>query len=435
MKTSARHLAKYASLSFAFGALLAAPGCDGEGPLGNILEQCGLVCNDSAFIEGNASISGIANVDAFFGAALDVEAAAASISGSLTAELDAIALSVGLEAGAGGAEIAAAVNAQFAANLEGGISIEFQPPRCEANFEVTASAAAECDVDVDPGSVSVACEGACEVEAGVEVDCGAEAELKCTGTAPNLECSGECSGSCSLDFSAGAACGGTCNGDCDAECSLTNADGTCAGECSGTCTGECEMEMEAGAMCEGKCGGECTYTAPEGGCEASASAHCDAMADASVECSGSCSGSVSQPSVSAECEATVEAKAEASMQCFPPELAVTYELSASVSGDLDAKASFTAWLEGFKGHFSAILALNAKGEILVDSIANLGGAGKLAIEGLGDELSASADLKVQVGGLCALANLPAAGSALGDAGSALQGSVSVTAGFMTELSI
>ena len=435
MTVTPSKIASYGSLAFMVGALAATPACDGDSPIGNLLEQCGLACDNTAFIEGSAAISGIPSVDAFFGAALDVEAAALEVSGGLRGELDAIALSVGLEPGAGGAEIAAAVNAQFAANLEGGISIEFQPPRCEASFEATASAAAECDVDVQPGSVNVSCEGSCEVEAGVAVDCGAEAELKCTGTAPNLACDGECSGSCSLDVSAGASCEGTCNGTCSGECSLTNAQGECRGECTGMCTGECEVNMEAGGMCEGKCGGECTYTPPEGMCEASASASCEAMAGGSVECSGSCSGSVTQPSVSAECEATVEAKAEASMECFPPELAITYTLSASVEGDLDAKASFTAWLEGFKGHLAAIVAYRAKGEILVTTTGKLTGAGKLAIEGLGDELSASADIKASAGGLCALANLPAAVDALGTAAGSLSASVEASASFVTDLNM
>ena len=412
------------------GVALTAPGCDND-----LLEACGLVCNENAFVEGSASISGLAAVDAFFGAALDVESAALTLSGDLRGELDAIAVSVGLEPGAGGAEIAAAVNAQFAANLEGGISIEFKPPRCEASFEVTASAAAECDVEVDPGMVSVSCQGSCEAEAGVMVDCGAEAELKCTGTAPNLECMGECSGSCSLDVSAGAMCEGTCNGTCSGNCSLMDANGECRGECDAMCMGECEIQMEAGAMCEGKCGGECTYTPPDGMCEASASAKCEAMGEATVECSGSCEGTVEQPSVSAECEATVEAKAEASMQCFPPELAVEYRLAASVEGDIDAKAQFTAWLEGFKGHLSAIVALRAKGEILVGTVGKLSGAGQAAIDELAGTLSGSADLKVQVGGICAIANLPAAASALADAGGSLGGSVEASASFVGALEI
>ena len=430
MKLSASKIVSYASLAFVVGAVASTSGCDSD-----LLEACGLACNETAFIEGSASVSGIPSVDAFFGAALDVEAAALDISGGLRGELDAIAVSVGLEPGAGGADIAAAVNAQFAANLEGGITIEFLPPRCEASFEVAASAAADWDGEVEPGSVSVSCEGSCEVEAGVEVDCGAEATLTCTGTAPNLECSGECSGTCSLDVSAGGACEGTCNGECDAECSLRNADGSCAGECSGMCTGECEIEMEAGAMCEGKCGGECTYEAPEGGCEASASAQCEAMAGGSVECDAACEGTVTEPSVSAECEATVEAKAEANIECFPPELSVNYHLAADVAGDVDAKVAFTAWLEGFKGNLSAIIAMRAKGEILVGTVGKLTGAGQVAIEDLGDTLEASADLKVSIGGACALLNLPDAISAVTDAATSLGGSVSASAEFMGAVEI
>ena len=184
-------------------------GCDDGGPLGDLAEQCGLVCSAEGFVDGNAHISGIASIDSFFGAAIDLNAAMKGLSGSLRAELDAIAVSVGLEPGAAGADIKAAIQAKIAASVDGGLSIQYDPPKCEANIDVAVSAAAECDAEVDPGMVSVKCEGSCKAEAGVMVDCGASAELKCTGTAPDLACSGECSGSCVADFSAEAMCDST----------------------------------------------------------------------------------------------------------------------------------------------------------------------------------------------------------------------------------
>lgn len=428
MRTSNRFFS-LTVLGLGCGGLLAtAVGCGEDNP---ILKQCGFTCSETAYVDGQASISGIVEVDAFFSASLELESTMNQLSGDIRAELDAIALSLDLQKGAGGAEIAAAVNAQFSA--AGSVSIEFQPPRCEVSIEASASAAAECDVEVDPGMATVSCQGSCEVEAGVEVDCGAEAELKCTGTAPNLQCDGGCTGTCSADLSAGGSCEGTCNGTCSGTCSLTNADGECEGSCDGMCQGTCEVELKAEATCEGSCEGQCTYDAPEGGCEASASASCEAMAGGSVECSGSCEGDFEPPSVSAECEATVEAKASAKAECFPPELAIVIEFDASF--DASAQAEFKAWLEGFKGHFSALLALRARGELIGEASLNLLDAGEGAVDALLGELSGSTDLKAQFGGVCAVANLPDALSGVGQASASLSGEVEATASFFADVNI
>ncbi len=402
----------------------ATPGCDdGGGPLGGLAEKCGLTCEADAFVNGQANVSGIASIDAFFGAAIDLNASMKGLSGSLRAELDAMALSVGLEPGAGGAEIKAAIQAKISAAVEGGLSIQYDPPKCEANIDVAVSAAAECDVEVDPGMVSVKCEGSCKAEAGVEVDCGASAELKCTGTAPNLQCEGECSGSCALDFTAAAQCDGTCRGSCE------GAGGTMTGfegKCDGMCQGECAVEVSGGASCEGKCEGECTYTPPSAMCEGGAEAHCDAMAGGSVECSGGCEGKAEPPMVSAECEASVKAKADASIECTPPSLKIAFNFNADLEGDLDAQAEFRAWLEGFRGHFGALLALRAKGEIVVDAAANLAASAGGAVTGAVEELSASADLSASIGAACALEQLPVAAQALGSASGELTANVSAT---------
>ncbi len=392
---------------------------------GGVLDSCGLTCNGNAFVEGNATISGIASVDAFFGAALDLKAALGSVSADIRGNLDKIAASLNLEAGATGAQIKGALEAKFSATLQGGINIEYAPPRCEASVEVTASAAAQCDATVDPGSVEVSCEGSCEVEAGVMVDCGAEAELKCTGTAPNLACEGECQGNCAADFSAGGACEGTCKGTCSGNCSLTNAMGECEGQCDATCTGTCDIELKAGATCDGKCEGQCTYTPPMGMCEASASAKCEAMAGGSVECSAKCEGSATPPSVSAECEASVQAKASASVQCNPPELLITYEFAAGV--DANAQAEFRAWLEGFKVNFAAILGARAKASLVVDAANGLVDAAGNAVADVFTELAGDANLKVAVGAACAIDQLPTAASAISSAIGELSANVSASA--------
>jgi hypothetical protein len=344
---------------------------------GAVADVCDLSCPAEGVIDGNASITGIASVDAFFGAVVDVNAAALSISGSLRSELDAIALSVGLEPGAAGADIAGAVEAKLALAVDGGIKVAFQPPRCEASVEVAVAAAAECDVQADPGMVSVECSGGCEVEGGVMASCEGDATLSCTGTAPNFACSGSCEGSCELEVA--AACEGTCRGTCDGTCSVTNAQGDCAGECMGNCQGECELS--AGGNCSGSCTGSCTYEPGMAGCEADASAKCEAGASGSVMCDAKCEGEVTPPMVSAECEASVEAKADASIECFPPSLEVTWQWSAAYSADVNAQAEFKAWLEGFKGHISIMLAARTKADILVDSLGNLGAAATGAVQG------------------------------------------------------
>ena len=288
-------------------------GCDEDSsPAERIAEQCGLdiECEAGGILEGNAHVSGIASIDTFFGAVIDVEAKAGRVEGTIRGELDAIAASVGLSSGASGTEIRAAIEGRISAAVSGGLRVQAEPARCETSVEIVAAAAAECDASVDPGELSFACEGSCEVEAGVQVDCGAEAELHCVVSAPSVECSGTCQGTCELN--AGAQCEGTCKGGCEGTCSVQNADGTCNGQCNGTCTGSCELDVAA--SCDGQCQGSCDYVEPSGECGASAEAHCEAQAGGSVQCEAGCSGNADPPSVSAECEASVEAKASASVE-------------------------------------------------------------------------------------------------------------------------
>ncbi|MBC8070907.1 MAG: hypothetical protein IAG13_21445 [Deltaproteobacteria bacterium] len=403
----------------------AIPACDpDDGPLGQIAEQCGLECSAKGFVGGDAKISGIASIDAFFGAAIDLNASMRGLSGGIRAELDAIGASVGLQPGASGAEIKAALQGYLDARVEGGLTVKYAAPKCEANIEASVSAAAECDVQVDPGEVTVKCEGSCKAEAGVEVDCGASADLKCTGTAPNLECEGTCSGSCVAELTAEASCEGTCRGSCTAEGGTqTGFDG----KCNGMCMGECAVEASAGVMCEGKCEGSCEYTPPGAMCDANAEARCDAKADASVECSGGCEGKAEPPEVSAECEASVEAKASASIECSPPSLDIGFQFNASLQGDVNGQAEFRAWLEGFRARFSALLALRAKAEVVVDAATNLSAAAGGAVTGAVEELSADVNVAASFGAVCALAELPVAGEAIVEASGTLSAEITGSA--------
>jgi hypothetical protein len=415
-------------------AVASVQGCDDGGPLGNLAEQCGLVCSAEGIVEGNASISGVASVDAFFSAVIDVRNAALNISGSFRAELEGMAAQLGVDTSLETPELAAAVkaaiDAKISAAVDGGIQIKFQPPKCEADIEVTAKAAAECDVEADPGMIEAKCSGTCEVSAEVAAECSAMGNLRCEGQAPNFECSGTCSGSCQLE--AAAACEGSCNGECDGGCSACaggacdtsgGLTANCAGTCDGMCRGECKLE--AGGSCSGRCEGSCEYNPGMAMCEANATAKCDASAMADVECSGKCEGSVTPPMVKAECSASVEAKAKAEVVCTPPSLTVDFQFSAAIEGDANAKAEFKAWLEGFKARFSAMLAIRAKADILVEAIAGLTGAASGAVRGAvdaGADAAADGDLKVAVGLGCALTELEAVGTALGSAGGELQAS-------------
>lgn len=397
-------------------------GCDEDSsPAERIAEQCGLdiECEAGGILEGNAHVSGIASIDTFFGAVIDVEAKAGRVEGTIRGELDAIAASVGLSSGASGTEIRAAIEGRISAAVSGGLRVQAEPARCETSVEIVAAAAAECDASVDPGELSFACEGSCEVEAGVQVDCGAEAELHCVVSAPSVECSGTCQGTCELN--AGAQCEGTCKGGCEGTCSVQNADGTCNGQCNGTCTGSCELDVAA--SCDGQCQGSCDYVEPSGECGASAEAHCEAQAGGSVQCEAGCSGNADPPSVSAECEASVEAKASASVECTPPQLAITWEWNTQLEGDVAAQAEFRGWINSLRLHYSAILAARAQADLLLEAGRGLASAAEAAVLDATTELSADVNIKAAFGARCALQELPVAATTMGDVVTRLSASI------------
>lgn len=436
-------------LSLACALALGATGCD------KAAEACGLelACpgeegSDGKIVqgiaEGNASISGLRSVDAFFSAVVNFRSAAGSIKADVDDLLAKVAVSVGLEPGATSAEIKAALQAKISANVDGGLKVNFQEPRCDVSANVVVEAAAKCDADVDPGMVSVMCMGSCEVEAMAAADCDAEAEVVCTGTAPALACSGSCEGECefaadvsckgscmggcegSCNVNVSGECTGTCNGKCDGECmgdtdsSENGCSGTCMGTCEGKCdlgvtaecTGECHGECtgecmaDVGGSCSGSCKGECEYTPPMAECSANASVSCRASASASAMCEGKCEGEVQPPSVKAECEASAKAEASAKVECTPPSVDVQFELNADVAASATASAEFEAWVEGFKGHMSALAALEAKGKILAEASTGLVDAAGDAVTGSIGELTADANIRVVVGAQCALGELP-----------------------------
>jgi hypothetical protein len=414
--------------------------CD-DSPLGDIAEQCGLVCADEGIADGNASISGNVSIDAFFSSVIAVRGSASVVADTVRAEITGLAgilcvngdeesCNLDVDLPALTAAVRADLDAKFAANVEGSLTVEFQAPKCEASLEASVSAAAECDVQADPGSIEASCEGSCEVSASVAADCAVEGNLSCEGKAPGFTCEGSCTGSCQLDVA--ATCGGSCEGSCEGSCNVCTGgacddDGTtvanCAGECSGMCTGTCELS--AGGMCNARCEGSCKTEPGSVMCEAGATAKCDASAMADVECSGKCEGSVTPPSVSAECEASVEASAKAEVECTPPQLAIDFRFSAAIEADVDAKADFLVFVENFKLRFAALLAARAKLEIVGEAAVGLSAAATGAVQGaVNAQLEGDLDLKATIGLGCALGELDEVGAALSGAVSDIDASVS-----------
>lgn len=395
-------------------SLTATQGCDP----GDLAEQCGLTCDEEAFINGKFNVSGIASVDAFFSASLDVSGAVNTVAGDIQAELNGL---YGLVGATGAADFKAALDAKLATwiDVDAGLTIKAEPARCEASLDIAAKAAAECDVDAKPGSIEAKCEGKCTVAADAQASCQADGMLTCRGTMPDLQCAGTCEGSC--QFEVAAACDGTCNGRCDGQ--------DFNGRCEGNCEGECDLG--AGGTCDQKCTGTCEFTAPDGGCESSFDAKCEGSAMASAQCEGSCEGKATPPEVSAECEATVEAKAEASVQCFPPSLSVDYTFNAAAGGQgqaaADLRLEFKAFITDFKLRFSALLAAIARGKSLISVGGKLGAAGQAAVNGVAVELSGSGELKAKYGALCAIKLLPQAGMLLSESAGKLSGQLEAAA--------
>ena len=396
----------------------AVQGCDA----GDLAEQCGLVCAAEGVADGNASISGIASIDAFFGAVITFSDAALSVSAGIDAELRGIAVSLGLEPGAAAADIKAAIQAKISGAVSGGLKVNYAPPRCDISASATVEATAKCDAKVDPGMVNVECKGTCEADASVEASCDASAEVKCTAQAPSVACEGTCEGTCSAK--GGVTCEGTCNGGCTGTCSVKNANGDCAGRCEGgMCTGTCQLQ--AAAKCDGECEGSCTYTPPDAKCDANATVKCEAKADAKVQCNGRCDGEVTPPKASAECEASAKAEVNAKVECTPPSVEITWQWSAEFEGDLTAQAEFKAWITGFKGRFAALLAAVKRVDFVVEAGAGLTAAASGAVKGaVNTQLSGDVDLKASIGLGCALTELGSVAGVISSSTEKLQASAS-----------
>jgi hypothetical protein len=242
------------------GIIMGADSCTdaASGLADGVCGECGKVSR------GDATITGMAELDGIFKAVGDLKLNAGSVDADFDARLKAMAENVFAinTAGMARADLIAAIktefNAQIKANIDGDISLKYKAPKCSANVNVAVEASAQCevkagcsaDVKCDPGEASFSCEGSCSgsCSAGCELPvCQVKLEPG------ELNCSGECSGSCTVELSAAAACEGKCEGTCSGSCSayVENTEGEmeCAGECDGTCEGSCTAELSAGASC------------------------------------------------------------------------------------------------------------------------------------------------------------------------------------------
>ena len=400
-----------------------------QAQLADLAEKCGLdiECKAGGIAKGQANISGVASVDSFFGSVINFQTTALAVSADIDAEIAAIRGDFGIAANA---DLTAELKAKFAAQVEGSVSIKAEPARCQADIQASVAAKARCEAEVMPPKAMLECKGSCEVEASAMVKCDANADLRCTVTAPSVACEGECKGSCETKLMAAAACSGTCKGSCSGNCSAYADNGgamaDCAGKCDGMCTGSCEAEVAVEAKCEGTCKGECTVTKPSGGCEGGIRAECKAKADAMVKCEGRCDGDITPPKASAECEASVKAEAKMNVQCTPPRLAIDYKLKAAAGAELMAQARFVAAVENLKVRLPSLLAKIKRAEAVIDAGAELTGAADGAINGA-IKAAGSANARVAIGLGCALKAVPEVGKAVTAATTELQGSLSASA--------
>jgi hypothetical protein len=404
-------------------------GDDIPAPLRIAAEGCGIdvECKGAGIAKGNASISGVASVDAIFQSVINFQAKADVVSADIDAQVAAIRGDFGIAADA---NLKAMLEAQISANVEGGLKVVAEPAKCQADIRASVAAKARCEGTVMPPMVMAECSGGCEVEANAMVKCDANADLRCTVTAPSVACEGECKGSCETMLTAKAACSGTCKGTCDGECSAYSDSGKamCAGKCSGMCMGSCEAELAAEAKCEGTCKGECTVTKPSGGCEGGIRASCEAKADAMVMCEGRCDGEVTPPMVKAECEASVKAEAKMNVECTPPRLSVDYQLKAGV--DAMAQAKFVAGVENLKVRLPALLAsvkgaglvVDAGAELVADASGQISAVAKDAVK-----IAVDGDLRAGFGLICAAGEAKNIGTTLEGSSKKLKDSVSAAA--------
>jgi hypothetical protein len=341
-----------------------------DNPLGGTADK---LCGPCGKLKtGDVGISGNAKLDGFFSAVAKLSDATASINGDFNANIDALSQVYAVEDFDASANIdtkvnnlIAAIKADFSANLDGGVTLNYTPAECHASVNVAVQAQAQCeakagcDAKVNPGEVDVQCEG----------ECTGSCDGSCSGGVPTCEvdasatCEGKCEGSCTVE--GGAKCDGVCHGECMGTCSIMDASGNCNGQCDGTCKGGCEASVAA--HCDGTCSGKCEVSA-DAKCSGGEAPHCSGTCKGS--CNANCTGKVTPPSASASCDATADcqaqasAQANASIECTPPSIDLSYGFKASA--DASAQADFMAHLSQLKVRGGAILQGFEKYDVIIN---------------------------------------------------------------------
>ncbi len=420
----------------------AVQGCDE----GGICGPCGVIA------EGSVGISGSARLDGFFGAVGDINAVFVSVNADFEANIRGLAEVWGFEIAADAAidasivdDLMAHIQGEISASVDGGISINYAPPRCSASLDVAVEAQADCevqagcDIEAMPPEVSVACEG----------ECSGSCDAECTGSVAcdasamgGISCEGSCEGSCALEVA--ASCEGTCSGTCTVNGEVQGSEGSFEGECAGECEGTCEMA--AGAECSGTCQGTCVA-------DASVMLDCggeppECRGSCSGSCSGSCEGTATPPSVaadcdaSADCQASASASASANLECSPPSLEIAFEFNAALAADVNAQAAFRARIGELQVRGAAILQGFAQFRALFEGNAELGVESPIAnltaqIQGFASgDAGAEIIAEVPAGRInCVIPAFIEAGEILADLGGTASGTISAQASFAAGLGV
>lgn len=300
----------------------------------------------------------------------------------------------------------ASVKAEIKAQGNATLTVQFDPPKCEASISAAAkcqascSASGGCDVKANPpkcegGKLEVSCSGGCTAEAGGSISCEGK-------------CEGQCDGSCTATGGVAVDCNGKCDGTCTAKAGVgdgagAHADGTCSGTCSGTCTATATMPK---VTCTGSCKGQCNAKCSAQG---NVSAKCDGKCDAKAE-PLSCKGGELKAScqVDAKCDANCNASIQAKAECTPPKISVVVQASGSASAEIQAKiaklkavfetnfgviASFQARLEGvFKATGTLTANIGAVADIKAACIIPLVAATGQAVEDIKSSVTITGNL-------------------------------------------
>ena len=278
--------------------------------------------------EFGIDVQAAAKISAGLQAAISLQAFAAKLDADLKTACGGLAKDLGVagdfDNGEAACKAALSGMADLKAQMGGSVKItlDVQPPYCSASMEAMADCAAQCDAELEPGSVEVECE-----PGKLSGECSAQCKGRCDMKAA-AKCEGTCQGSCDASFS--GKCGGDCNGKCDGK----KANGPCAGKCEGSCS----------ANAEGSCGGQCS-----GSCQMEAAAKCQGTCtgECSVEMKAPrCEGEMKPPKASAECEASCDASVQAEVDCTPPRIVLRVDGAANAEAAAKFKAALEANLPG-----------------------------------------------------------------------------------------